>query len=541
MLLLNYFHKLKVDKKMKIHTFNYSKLAIIFTLVLGMIASLTQAIAATPGSHVKIYIPSLPYLYISHAINGSLIKPADNHQGWDYDVAVSHSQINDTTYEFKLRQGVVFQDGSPFNADSVIENMTYFKKQPFLFSKINLVYDYTEKVDDYTVRFHLKEKYGSFLNDVIWMQFYTTTYLEKFGWNGKATSPNLAEAGPYGLGPYILQEGYIEGDRQTEKAVLVANPNYYNKEAAKVETFTIYTQLDSKVALSDVSDTEGALDIMPIPITEAEKVQNSAYAKLVNSDSNSNIAVHINMITGNPKLKDKKVRLALNRALDQKKMGKTAFKGFAEIKPTMASPNYPGVRNAMEKIQVYSEAEAPKAIRSELKSVLNGLTLNVLTQERYMFMWKAIARDFRKVGVKLNFDITTDEKVIFEQLLSTNAGKNTKQWDLLVWGNDDWYFNHPWSAFFVYQTDSVWSTVSPDTTMNNYISEMFKESTGTPEFDKSVYNIMQHVYDNAYMLVVPAPKNVYAVNNKLTNFKPYRIATMPLWDISVTDSHWSLR
>ena len=58
------------------------------------------------GSHVKVFIPSLPYLYTSHSVNGALIKPSDNEQGWEYDMATSHRQLNDTTYEFTLRQGV---------------------------------------------------------------------------------------------------------------------------------------------------------------------------------------------------------------------------------------------------------------------------------------------------------------------------------------------------------------------------------------------------------------------------------------------------
>jgi len=258
------------------------------------------------GSHVKIYVSSLPYLYTSHAVNGALLRPANNERGWEYYMAVSHSQISDTVYEFKLRQGVHFQDGTPFNADAVIENMEYFKKKPFLFSKINTVYDYTEKIDDYTVRFYLKEKYGTFLNDVIWIQFYTTKYLKKFGWNGKATRPNLAEPGPYGLGPYILSEGYIEGDRKADKAVLIANPYYYEKDLVKVEKFTIYTKLDSKVALSDVIESEGFLDIMPIEFSDVDLVSSSPYAKLVVGPSTDNIAIHINMINGNEKLKDKK-------------------------------------------------------------------------------------------------------------------------------------------------------------------------------------------------------------------------------------------
>lgn len=130
-----------------------------------------------PGSHIKVSIPSLPYIYTSHAISSGLIRPANNEKGWEYDVATSHEQIDDTTYEFKLREGVRFQDGSVFDADSVVMNMEYFKKQPFVFTNIHNVFDYVEKIDQYTVRFHLTEKYGQFFNDTIWIHFYTPEYL----------------------------------------------------------------------------------------------------------------------------------------------------------------------------------------------------------------------------------------------------------------------------------------------------------------------------------------------------------------------------
>src|SRR5205085_1906692 len=117
------------------------------------------------GSHVKVFIPSLPYLYTSHSINGALIKPSDNEQGWEYDMATSHRQIDASTYEFTLRKGVKFQDGTPFDADAVVLNMEYFKKAPVKYSKIDKVFDQTEKTGSHTVRFHLTEQYGSFMND----------------------------------------------------------------------------------------------------------------------------------------------------------------------------------------------------------------------------------------------------------------------------------------------------------------------------------------------------------------------------------------
>ncbi|MBV7316361.1 ABC transporter substrate-binding protein [Shewanella sp. NIFS-20-20] len=375
------------------------------------------------GSHLKVFIPSLPYIYTSHAINSALIRPANNLQGWEYDMATSHRQLDDLTYEFSLRRGVKFQDGSPFNADAVLNNIDYFLKQPFLFTKIDKVLNRAEKIDDYTVRFYLNEKYGQFLNDIIWIQFYTQDYLQKFGWNGKATCPNLAEPGPYGLGPYILVEGYVEGDRQTPKVVLKANPNYWDTNFPKIETVTLFTELDNKQALQMILDNDDKLDIMPIPFSAKEDVKSSPFVNLVSAPSTNNIAIHFNLINGNQALLNKEVRVAINKAIDQQKLLDKYFEGEGVVKPTLASPYFPGVNEVVTSLRPYSEVVAPADNRSQLTTTLAGIKLKVLTQDRHMFLWKGVSRDLRKVGVELEFDITSSEKVIFEQLLATRAGK----------------------------------------------------------------------------------------------------------------------
>lgn len=495
------------------------------------------------GSHVKIYLPSLPYLYTSHAINGAMIKPSNNAQGWEYDMAVAHRQIDKTTYEFDLRSGVKFQDGSPFDADAVIRNMDAFKQQPTLYSKIDQVFDRAEKVDDDTVRFFLTEEYGCFMNDLIWMQFYTDEYLEvNGGWNGKTTCPNLSRPGPYGLGPYILKEGYIEGDRATPTAVLEANPFYWNTEYPKVETITVYTKLDSNQAKDQVLHREGELDIAVISPEHKVETILSPFAKVVTSRSNDSIAIHMNLINGNPRLRDKSVRRGLNEALNQRNLLHFVFDNEGVLSPTLASPLFPGVDEVAQSLQPYSEIQNPyqPAKQAALRATLQGLRLKVLTQDRFLALWRGIETQLSKVGVTLEIVVVASENEIFGPLLQTNANNNTVPWDLLVWGNDDWFFNHPFTAFLVYRTSNAWSTIYPDPVMDGYIDDMFRVSVEDPEFVEVCRKIMQHAYDEAYMLFVPTPNKVFAVNKEVV-FEPYRMACAPLWKIRVTDRHWSLR
>ncbi len=495
------------------------------------------------GSHVKIYLPSLPYLYTSHAINGAMIKPSNNPEGWEYDMAIAHRQIDKTTYEFDLRSGVKFQDGSPFDADAVIRNMAAFKQQPTRYSKIDQVFDRAEKVDDDTVRFFLTEEYGCFMNDLIWMQFYTDEYLEiNGGWNGKTTCPNLSRPGPYGLGPYVLKQGYIEGDRATPTAVLEANPHYWNPEYPKVEKITVYTQLDSNQAKDKVLYREGQLDIAIIAPEHKVETILSPYAKVVAARSNDSIAIHMNLINGNSRLRDKAVRRALNEALNQRNLLHFVFDNEGVLSPTLASPLFPGVREVVQSLRPYSEIQDPYQATKQatLRSTLKGLRLKVLTQDRFLALWRGIETQLSKVGVTLDIVVVGSENEIFEPLLQTNANNNAVSWDLLVWGNDDWFFNHPFTAFLVYRTSNAWSTVYPDPLMDSYIDDMFRVGVDDPEFANVCRKIMQHAYDEAYMLFVPTPNKVFAVNKEVV-YEPYRMACAPLWKIQVTKRHWSLR
>jgi len=494
------------------------------------------------GSHVKVFIPSLPYLYTSHSINAGLLRPSDNEQGWEFDMATAYHQLDERTYEFTLREGVQFQDGSAFNADAVVLNMAYFKQKPMLYSKIHLVFDHAEKVADHKVRFHLTEKYGSFLNDVIWMHFYTVPYLEKFGWNGKANCPNLAEPGPYGLGPYILKEGYVEGDRHTSEVVLVANPHYWDKRYPKVEKITIFTQLDSTQARDMVLNEEGALDLTILSPEDKVATMLSPYAKLLISPSTNNITIHLNLRNGNPRLLEKAVRVALNQALHQGNLLHFVYEGEGEPAAVGVSPNFPGVREVSRTLRPYSEIDDPylPANQQRLRVILDGLVLRVFTQDRFLPLWRGIESQLKKVGVTLNIEVAPSEAEIFGTLLTTNAKQNKTPWDLLVWGNDDWYFNHPFTVFFVFRTHDVWSTVFPDATMDGYIEEMFRTAVTEPTFVPVCDKIMRRAHENAYLLAVPAPHNVYAVNKEVV-IRPYPMACLPLWKLQVTDQHWSVR
>lgn len=505
------------------------------------------------GSHIKLFLPNLPYLAISHAVNASLVRPANNDRGWQYDLATSHRNIDDRIWEFRLREGVRFQDGSPFNADSVLLNMAYFRQQPFTFTKLSTILDRVEKIDDHAVRFVLTEPYGVFLHDANWLQFYTPEYLEKHGWNGKPTCPNLAEPGPFALGPYVLHEGYVEGDRSTPEVVLKANPTYWGEDQAKVETITIYTNLPIEKAHDLALNDEGRLDITPVPFANAAETVLSPHAKLAVSPSMNNYAMHFNMLNGGAAILDERIRYVINHAIDQEYLLNLSMLGEGVMSPTTVSPNFYRVAEAIRSLDEYfadyrathdSDVESLRALVQEYQrenglDLAQPLALTLLAQESFLFLTRDIQYFLAEVHIDLRTEVVDSEKQVFRQLFDTQTATNEIAWDLLLWGNFDWY-KHPWAAFFVYLPGTSWSTLPDNPELVDLTQRLLQTDIESDRYVPLLAEFIRYVYERNYMVFLPNPNNVYAVNKEVS-FQPGRSAFVYLRDLEVTDLHWSLR
>jgi peptide/nickel transport system substrate-binding protein len=488
-----------------------------------------------PGSHIKIFLPSIPYSYIAKNINSGLIRSSDNQKGWEYDLAKSHTRVDDLTYIFEIRKNLKFQDGSDFTVDSVVENLRFFNKYPFLYTNIDKVGFKVEKLSKYKIKIKLNKKYEMFFWDLQRIYFYTSKYLKDYAPKGAQTGSANKISGPYSMGPYILKSGYAVGKKQTPKLELIANPYYWKKNTPKIKKITVFTQLNMSNALEMVTKNEGQLDITPIPFNKKIDVFMSKYAKLNIKKSTNNFLIFFNLINGKKKLQNTNVRKALNEAIDQEKLLNFVYKKEGNISPFSTSINYEVVKKIATK-----NSYKKTMTQEQIKNLLNGLSLNVATQDRFMFLWKGIEYQLQKYGVRLNYTVTTSEKDIYDQLLNTRDSKNTKDWDILIWGDDDWYHKNPWTVFFIYENNSPWSTIPNDKLMGKYIDKFFKTKIGTSEYEDVVEQILNRAKDKAYTLRVPSPNKVIAINKEVI-YNPNKSGIISLYDIQITNEHWSVR
>jgi len=140
--------------------------------------------------------------------------------------------------------------------------------------------------------------------------------------------------------------------------------------------------------------------------------------------------------------------------------------------------------------------------------------------------------------VKLRYTITTSEKEIYN--LTQKNHKSIQDWDILIQNTQDWYGRHPWPVFIRYQEDNPWSFVHHDAVMESYIHQFFRIEQEEPLFQTLTHQIQNRAKKEAYMLFVPTPNAVFAMNKELV-FEPLGIGMQPFWKAKITNQHWSIR
>ena len=262
--------------------------------------------------------PQITPFGMLYAIHDALVRPYPGHK-MGPSLAESWRESPDgKTYEFKLRRGLTFHNGDPVTAEDVKFSYERYKGAGAkeLQSRIQQV----DVVDPLTVRFVLKEPWPDF------MTFFGTTataagivvpkkYLTQVGEDGFKKHP--IGAGPY---KFVSHQPGIE-------VVLEAFPGYWRRvpSVKKLVMKSVPESTTRAVMLkSGETDIAVALDGQ-----DAEDIKRDPRMQIVPSKHASIFWVEFTE-QWDPKSPwhDKRVRLAVNYALDRRRINEAACLGY---------------------------------------------------------------------------------------------------------------------------------------------------------------------------------------------------------------------
>ena len=232
-------------------------------------------------------------------------------------LSVSSSE-DGKTWTVKLREGVKFHDGTPFNADAVVKhwqrllNPKNRYRQRMLFRPIMSV----EKAGDYEVRFILKHAWMPFISVLTNPRGFTSLIPSP-----KAVKDDVQNKAPVGTGPFVFKE-WKRGDR----IAVTKNPAYWQKGKPYLDEIIFRAIPDHESRYATLAS--GQADMM--------FTDRAAHVKKLSADPtftkytlNFRGAVILVLNNSKPPLDDVRVRRAMALAWDQKKYIKASLKDIA--------------------------------------------------------------------------------------------------------------------------------------------------------------------------------------------------------------------
>ena len=306
-------------------------------------------------------------------------------------------------WTIKLRKGVTFHDGTPFNADAVVNHWqrllnpeNRFRGLLFLRPIVSV-----EKRGDDEVQFLLK---------YAWLPF-DTFLTSPSGFTALIPSPKAVRDGvhnraPVGTGPFIFKE-WKPGDRM----VVTKNPEYWQKGKPYLDEVVCRPIPDHESRYAALASGQADMMITDRPTHVKKLTQNPDYSMLPLIWRGAGILVLNNT---RPPLDDVRVRRALALAWDQKKYIKASFKDIMPYTEhwfgdalDCGDIDYPSpdLKKARALIAAYGKPVAVEYVHSASN---RGHEAGVIMQQM-----------FKEIGVKVN-PVPSDFPGILKKLISKN-------------------------------------------------------------------------------------------------------------------------
>lgn len=405
-----------------------------------------------------------------------------------------------TEFEFTLRKGLKFADGTPLDAKAVAASLNYSRKNGLNVSWTSAI-ESVEATSPLTVRINCSSPHPN-LPQLMTQVLMVGSVISPKG----LAAPARMGTQSFGAGPYVLDTARTAtGDHYT----YTPNPHYWDKKKIHWKKVVIKVVSNPNSALQAVRTRQA--DAMVVTANQVDTAK-SGGLKVVGAP---NVFMGVNLAdrkgTIAKPLKDLRVRQALNYAVDRAAITKAVAQDHGQPTSQISLPGLDGFAADYDNRYPYDPDKAKKLLAEA--GYPDGFSLKVETQSLFGIdlVTQAVVQQWKKIGVTA--DVTTDTSV--GQWL---ANATSKKFPVLGFGYGgatsyalslDWMLPHA-TAF------------NPFATSDPKLTRMLNAAAAAPaDKQPALYqDVMRYVVDQAWFVSVMRMDGLYAYNDKkLTGFK----------------------
>ncbi len=417
------------------------------------------------------------------------------------------TQVDDTTWEFKLREGVTFHDGTPFTADAVVASVDRMIRLISEEATDNSGFYGTlagaTKVDDHTVQILTTGPDGVLPARMYWLKITAP---------GTEATEDLSDA-PNGTGPFTFV------GRETGVSIdLAANADYWDgAPSIAAVRYEFVTEAGTRLAGLKSGRYDLITNLAPNTVEEAPAfaAQQGQEHPVLLLDADEGITADVN------------VRKALNLAIDKDALAEAIFNGFAVVdQGQVLSPSILGYNDDLSAYP-YDPDEAARLIE-EAGAVGQTITLVGESSGRWLNdrdLVEAIAGYWTAAGLVV--DLQTPE---FGAYLDILFDRGSRADAIFVSSSND-ILDPDRQLSTYYQAGGIGSSNS-DPELSALID------AGRSELDAdaraAIYReAVQLAYDQAYFAWLVSNQDLYGLSERL-EFTPRVDSKLLVKDMSVS-------
>ncbi|MGC5326903.1 glutathione ABC transporter substrate-binding protein [Brevibacillus sp. SYSU BS000544] len=353
--------------------------------------TITLAVEAEPVSLDPQNVTDGNSITVQRAMFEGLLTFTDKMQ--PVPVLATDYKLNENATEitFTLREGVTFHDGSPFNAEVVKANLDFVRDEKngmarrsfFSFIKEVIVVDPTHV----TI---VANTPNSAMTSYLAHPASSMKSLEAL--KKKQSDPNFnLDRNPVGTGPYQFVEW-----KENQHVKVAPFANYWNKEkAAKADSIVYKPVVEAGTRINMLKAGETDI-ITKLPTLNAKEIAADSKFNVYKAPSLNVYYVGMNLKL--KKYQDKKVRQAMNYAVNKDELIAGVLDGYGSVADSAIAPNTFGY--SQQKVYEYNLDQAKKMLAEAGMKDGFEATLWTRNSSEFIAIAENVAMQLGKVGIK---------------------------------------------------------------------------------------------------------------------------------------------